>query len=127
MGKIKRDKADELFSYWIRLRDKKCKRCGSKVGFNAKGLPNTHDCSHFKGRGKEGTRFEPLNCDTLCMGCHMYFTSQPDEHYAWQVQTKGQDTVDKIILAANTYKKKDRVAEKLYWRQKILEDHGLKV
>ena len=36
---IKIDKADKVFSQYIRLRDKRCMRCGSAVQFNEKGLP----------------------------------------------------------------------------------------
>jgi len=123
---MRTDPADRLFSIWIRLRDRMCKRCKASGSFNEKGLPITHQNSHFKGRRKESTRFEPLNCDELCGGCHMYFTSQPDEHYLWQVETKGQKVVDQIILLANTYKKKDRKLEAMYWKQRILEDFGIK-
>lgn len=100
------------------------------VTHNAKGVPSAGKglhCSHFKGRGKEATRFEPLNADAMCYGCHRYFTSQPDEHLAWQIQTKGEDTVNKIILLSNTYAKKDRKSEAMYWAQKLKEDFNLKV
>lgn len=123
---MKRDKADDFFSKWIRLRDMQCKRCGSPVKLNDKGLPVSHQASHFKGRRKENTRFMPENVDSLCGGCHMYFTSQPDEHVAWQIKTKGQKTVDRIILASSMYKKKDRELEKMYWKQKLLDDFGIK-
>lgn len=94
-------------------------RCGSPVQLNAKGLPVTHQNSHFQGRRKEGTRFEPLNCDTLCGGCHSYLGSNPAEHYAWQVQRKGQEVVDKLVLQSNLYHKKDRKSEAMYWKQEV--------
>ena len=122
---IKIDKADKVFSQWIRLRDRECRRCHSPVKINEKGLPVSHQASHFKGRRKEATRFEPLNVDTLCGGCHAYFTENPAEHEAWQVMMKGQKTVDKLILLSNTYHKKDRELEKLYWKQKLKEDYGV--
>lgn len=120
---IKIDKADKLFSIWIRLRDRRCRRCSSPVKLNEKGLPVSHQNSHFKGRIKESTRFEPLNCDTLCGGCHGYLGSNPLEHVEFQVKLKGQDMVDKIILLSNTYKKKDRELEAMYWRQQIKQDY----
>ena len=123
--KVTRDKADDLFSKWIRLRDKCCKRCHSSVKINHKGLPVTHQASHFVGRRKESTRYDPLNVDTLCGACHMYFTSHPAEHYLWQVQTKGLATVEALVLAGNTYKKKDRAAEAVYWQTKLREDFGI--
>jgi hypothetical protein len=79
-------------------------------------------CSHFKGRGKESTRFDPLNADALCYGCHRYFGSQPDEHLAWQVQRKGQEVVDAIILRSAGYKKKsERKAEAKFWREQLAQ------
>jgi hypothetical protein len=121
---IKIDKADSLFSLYIRTRDQwTCQRC-----FKIFIPPTTAlQCSHFQGRGREGTRFDPLNCDALCYGCHMYFTANPGEHYEWQVKRKGQDTVDKLILASNTYCKKNRKAEAIYWKQKLLDDFNIKI
>ena len=118
---IKLDKADTAFSQWIRLRDKECRRCHSLVKLNSKGLPITHQASHFQGRGNENTRFDPNNVDTLCSGCHQYFTANPAEHYHWQVKMKGQDLVDEIVLYSHMYKKKDREAEYIYWKSKLKE------
>lgn len=118
-GKVTEDPADKAFSKWIRLRDMKCMRCSSPVRLNTQGMPVSHQASHFQGRRKEGTRFEPLNVDCLCGGCHQYFTANPGEHYMWQVERKGQKTVDLIILQSNTYHKKDRKAEEIYWKQKL--------
>jgi len=122
---VKLDPADVAFSKWIRLRDKECRRCHSSVRFNVKGLPITHQASHFQGRRKEGTRFEPLNVDTMCAGCHSYLGANPAEHYAWQVETKGQKIVDQIVLQSNMYHKKDRASELIYWRAKLKQDFGV--
>lgn len=113
---VKIDKADKLFSLFIRNRDKwQCQRCGGQY----KPPTGALHCSHFQGRGKEPTRFEPLNADALCYGCHQYFTSHPAEHYEWQVKRKGQATVDKLVLMSNGYKKKDRKLEAMYWAQQL--------
>lgn len=117
--KIKRDKADAIFSQYIRLRDKECRRCHSPVMFNNKGMPISHQASHFQGRRKENTRFNELNVDTLCGGCHTYFTANPAEHYEWQVKTKGQKAVDDIVLWSNQHKKKDRELDYLYWKERM--------
>lgn len=122
MPKIRIDKADQRFSQWIRTRDDwTCQRCFRKY------VPPTMalHCSHFFGRGKESTRFEPLNADALCYGCHSYFTSHPVLHLDWQVGRKGQDVVDKLRLASNTYKKKDRKLEALYWKQRLKDDYNI--
>jgi 5-methylcytosine-specific restriction endonuclease McrA len=54
-------KADQIFSKWIRERDKKCFFCPNKGSQN----------SHFWGRGNSSTRYDPENCDGICGGCHM--------------------------------------------------------
>lgn len=122
MGKLKIDIADTLFSMWVRNRDGwTCQRCEKTYKPPTQAL----HCSHFQGRGKESTRFEPTNADALCYGCHQYFTSHPQEHYKWQVERKGQDVIDNLRFQGNTYKKKDRKAEKLIWRQKLKDDFGI--
>lgn len=128
MGKVTIDKADTVFSQYIRLRDRECRRCHSPVQFNAQGLPVSHQASHFMGRGKENTRFNELNVDTLCGGCHLYFTSQPAEHYLWQVEMKGQTMVDSLVLWSHQYLKKDRQLAYLYWQKRLeqLEKEGRK-
>lgn len=78
-------------------------------------------CSHFKGRGKHATRLDERNADALCYGCHQYFTSQPDEHYNWQVRRKGQELVDELTYLSNQTKKLDIKAEAKYWRQRLAE------
>lgn len=116
---VKIDRADRLFSLYIRTRDSwQCQRCGKQY------TPPTNalHCSHFKGRAKEATRFEPLNADAICYGCHVYLGSHPDEHLAWQIQRKGQAVVDKIILQASTYKRKDRKKEAAYWKQRLKDE-----
>lgn len=105
--KIKLRPSDKAFSQYIRLRDKQCLRCYSKVQLNDAGLPVTHQASHFQGRGKENTRFDPENVCTLCTGCHQFFTANPIDHYQWQVNRLGQKTVDAIKLRSNQYKKRD--------------------
>lgn len=119
--RVKIDKADTIFSKYVRLRDKKCMRCQSPVKFNDRGDPITHQASHFQGRGKESTRFDEENVDTMCGGCHMYLTAYPAEHYMWQVKQKGQKTVDAIVLRSNQYMKKDRVMAHLYWNERYKE------
>lgn len=119
---MKIDKADKLFSLYIRTRDNwTCKRCGKSYRPPTQAL----HCSHFVGRARENTRFMLENADALCYGCHRYFTAHPQEHYDWQVAIKGQATVEKIKLASNMYKKKDRNLEAIYWQKKLRNDYGI--
>lgn len=122
---IRLDKADKLCSQWVRLRDRKCMRCNSPVLLNDKGLPISHQTSHFMGRAKEATRFEPLNLTTLCHGCHSYLTAHPIEHVEWMRKRLGSVTVDKLILLSNSYVKKNRELEAKYWAKKLKEDYGI--
>lgn len=116
MGKIKIRPSDKAFSDYIRTRDNwTCQRCGTQYQPPTSAL----HCSHFMGRGKENTRFDPENADALCYGCHMYFTAHPAEHYMWQVKKKGQQTVDLIQYRSNQYKKRQDKLEVLIWKQAL--------
>lgn len=118
-GNITIDPADKAFSQWVRLRDTMCLRCRKPVVLNGSGMPVTLQASHFQGRGKESTRFDPENVCALCAGCHAYFTAYPAEHYLWQVQRLGQDVVDALVLRSNLTVKKDRKSELIYWKQQL--------
>ena len=107
--KIKIDKADTAFSLYIRLRDRKCVRCGSPVKINEAGKPVSHQASHYFGRGRENTRFDPENVDCLCTGCHQIWGSDDRESYReFKLKQLGQEGYNWLILRSNTYKKKDR-------------------
>lgn len=105
--KIKLDKADQEFSRYIRLRDQRCMRCG-RIGEGKDNIVGLQ-ASHYFGRSRESTRFDPENVDTLCFGCHQYWGSTDREGYrnfkVWQLGEKGFDL---LTLRANTYQKKDR-------------------
>lgn len=107
--KIKIDQADKIFSWYIRLRDMKCMRCRSPVELNDKGMPVSHQNSHYFSRGKENTRFEPLNCDTLCMACHMRWGGdERDEYKAFKIRQLGEEGFKQLDVQAHTLCKKDR-------------------
>lgn len=110
---IKIDKADSLFSKWIRTRDKwTCQRCKKKYPENWQGLHN----SHYWGRSHEGTRFEPDNCDALCYFCHMTWEKdERDAYKAFKIKQLGQKRFDSLDLQAHSYHKKDRKMEVIKW------------
>lgn len=111
--KIRLDKADQTFSKYIRKRDGRCCRCGSINGLQA---------SHYFGRGKESTRFDPENVDSLCFGCHQYWGSTNREEYRnFKIKQLGQRGFDLLCLRAETYCKKDRHLSYLY-AKKLLEE-----
>lgn len=118
---IKLDQADIWFSKYVRLSQGECQRCHSKVKLNDNGDPISHQASHFQGRRKEATRYDLENVDTMCSGCHRYFTAFPYEHVQWQIATKGENKVNEIIIRSNTYVKKDRKMQALIWKQAYLD------
>ena len=83
-GKIKRNIADKHFSDCIRkAAEWKCQRCEKDYTDRPQGL----QCSHFIGRGITmhgthgyATRFDPLNCLSLCSACHGYVEAHPVAH-----------------------------------------------
>ena len=116
---MKLDKADKVFSQVIRLRDKECKRCHSLVQFNEKGLPITHQASHYFGRASESTRFEMDNVDTLCGACHRYWGSDERESYRnFKIKQLGENGFKLLTIQSKTYKKKDRAME--YIKAKVI-------
>jgi hypothetical protein len=120
--KIKIDQADQLFSQYVRLRDKHCMRCHSPVEFNEKGLPVSHQASHFFGRSSESVRFEPDNVDCLCWGCHQIWGSNDREAYRdFKLKQLGEKRFNSLKVQANNYKKKDRKLEVIKWRLALPE------
>lgn len=108
-GNIKIDKADQLFSRYIRLRDKFCMRCGSK-GNGKEGI-NGLQASHYYGRRRESTRFDPANVDALCAGCHQEWGSTDREAYrVFKVRQLGLKGFKNLQIRAESYMKKDRKA-----------------
>jgi len=107
--RIRIDKADTVFSQYIRLRDKKCMRCGLLVQFNGAGMPINHQISHYFGRGRENTRYDPENADTLCWGCHQIWGSEEKEEYRnFKIKQLGMNGFKILQMRANTYCRRDR-------------------
>lgn len=116
--KVKRDKADETFSIYIRLRDKKCQRCGSYGRPDSKSRPIIGlQASHFWGRAKESVRYDEKNVCALCGGCHMYLTANPEMHRQFILEKLGKKEYDLLELRAKTFKKKDRELELIIARE----------
>ena len=81
--------ADRHFSLFIRQRDGKCIRCGDTK--EKARLQN----SHFWGRIRKNTRYDPENCDTLCATCH-YRGSSDRGIVAWEEEKQGAYRVFKL-------------------------------
>ena len=117
--KIKIDRADAEFSKYIRLRDGECVRCHRLPSNNVEGEPIVGlQNSHYFGRGKESTRFDPDNCDALCFGCHQYWGSTDREAYReFKVKQLGEKGFKALTLRASLHKKKDRTLELIKWKK----------
>lgn len=129
---MKLDPLDVLVSEFIR------KRAIERVGGCERCLTPKHDVqkengdifpawkqlqnSHYKGRAKKSTRWDEDNCAGLCGGCHRYLTSQPDEHSEWFKQRLGEEAYNNLMIRARTPAKYiDKIALKLYYKQKIAD------
>ncbi len=116
--KIRIDQADKVFSQFIRLRDGECMRCGSRVELNNNGMPITHQNSHYFSRGREGTRFDPQNCDCLCYGCHVRWGGDEREDYKdFKIKQLGLEEFKRLDVKAHTPGKKDRKLSLLLARE----------
>ena len=104
---IKIRTADKLFSQYIRERDKwTCQRCGKVHEKNSRNF----GVSHYWGRKRESTRFEPDNCVSLCnIPCHQSWGhgDEKDAYREYMIRRLGQARFDSLMIQANTYKKRD--------------------
>ncbi len=104
MFKLKRSKADALFSDYVRERAKwSCEYCKAQFDPPTKSL----HCSHFYGRGAKSVRFDPENAAALCFSCHQYLGSHPSEHYKFFMKRLGKEKMDLLELRFHTPQKVD--------------------
>jgi hypothetical protein len=102
--KIKISKYDKQFSDFVRSRAKwSCEKCGK---FYPEGKRMAIHCSHFWGRGRWATRFDPENCAALCYFCHTYLGANPEEHRTWFLNRLGTKRYQALKRRANTPKPK---------------------
>lgn len=98
--KLKRSKADILFSEFIRERDDwTCQRCHIPCHDNRGYL----DCSHFFSRAKKSVRFDADNAVAFCKKCHDYFTGKNyQEHLNFFVKRLGIRKFELLEVRAQT-------------------------
>ena len=116
-GKLKIRKADTLFSRWLRLKHKRCEKCG-RQGEGKDGIDKLQ-CSHFWGRRNESVRYCEKNCDCLCFICHQFFGENPAIYAEWKLKKLGKKEYDKLKLSAQFYCKRDDKANEIYFKQKL--------
>ncbi len=108
--KIKLRRTDTLFSNYIRERDNwTCQRCRTPYDKHSPYARMGLHCSHYWGRGRESTRFEPDNCISLCMACHLLWGhgDQRDQYKDFMVHKLGEQRFKTLMVQANTHKKRD--------------------
>lgn len=101
--KIKRTTTDKNFSQYVRERDDwTCQKCDKKFT-QGKDSRKLH-CAHiWFGRANITTRWEPLNCISLCVGCHIKNDQSPAE--AWELLTKHRSPEEIMWLQQQKDKK----------------------
>lgn len=102
--KIKRTKADDLFSRYIRARDKHCQRCGATGRL---------ECAHIFSRRHWATRHCESNAIALCFFCHAYFTGNPLEFADWCIEKFGRKAMDALSARAHSIAKKSKADEQM--------------
>ena len=120
MFKVKERKTDKLFRQFIRQRDNyTCQRCGTVYPNGGRGL----HCSHYWGRGRENTRFDPEDCITLCWGCHQIWGHGDgrSEYTAHMRKKLGDEGFDLLDVRAHIYKKRDDKLDEIIIKQLLKE------
>lgn len=100
------NRADTVFSSFIRERDGACVRCGRK---------DQLQCSHFWGRGNSATRYDPDNCDALCYACHYgnvrgWEYNKQGEYREFKINQLGEGRYKALeVKAKSTVKRRDAI------------------
>lgn len=122
-SKIKIDKADILFSNYIRQKAGwRCQYCHKLCKINGEWIARLEN-SHYFGRGHRATRFDERNCYALCGACHKrmggYKPSEDGEYDLWVKSKLGLEEYKKLKLCAYSYCPQDKKLELIYVKQLI--------
>ena len=101
-----RNKADRLFSLYIRARDKCCVKCGRTQNLQ---------CAHVFSRSYLKVRFDPRNAVALCAGCHKYLTHHGIEHEDFFRARMGDEAYEELRNDARGIGDKVDYEEVLAW------------
>ncbi len=122
--KMKRDRADILFSNYIRdLHNHTCEVCGrmGKVGGE---IVCRMEASHYIGRAKRSVRFDTENVRCLCSNCHSrmggYKRDEDGEYDIWMQNKLGEKKYRLLVIRGNLPgQKMDKAKELLYVKELI--------
>lgn len=96
---MKRNTTDDLFSKYIRTRDKwTCVKCGT---YYPEGHRQGLHCSHIYSRRHRALRWDERNAVAHCFHCHQWFGGNPIESGEWARKHLGDDIVDELIRIKN--------------------------
>lgn len=105
--KVKKLDPDYWFSLCVRERAGwKCQACGkpyppvTSENTGLPGNPGLH-CSHYIGRANYSLRFDPLNADAHCYGCHAKFEGNPHIFREWKLERLGDNLYEILIEKSN--------------------------
>jgi hypothetical protein len=102
-------RATNLHSLYVRMRDKRCRRCGTTTG--------QLQCAHGISRRYSATRTDENAAVCLCATCHRYIDSHPFEAVQFWSQ---QFTVEGYAeLRQKAYAGSGKVMKADFWRQEI--------
>lgn len=102
------EKADKVFSFWIRTRDNfTCVVCGSK---------ERPQCGHLIKRGKHNTRFDEKNCNCQCSSCNWFHNEYPEAYTMFFLDKYGIEEYRKLMKSAYATPKKHQ-----YTREELNE------
>jgi len=121
---VKKLDPDYWFSLCVRERAGwKCEKCGTDYSptisenTGLPGNPGLH-CSHYIGRANYAVRFDPLNADAHCYGCHAKFEGNPHRFMAWKLSRLKEawydiliEKSDNIMLGKLARQQKQEIAE----------------
>ena len=113
---------DQWFSLCVRERAGwTCQACGKhyEPWISTKGLPANPGlhCSHYVGRANYATRFDPLNVDAHCYGCHAKFEGNPHIFMLWKSEQLGSiydvliEKSNNIMLGKTARREKQEIAK----------------
>lgn len=86
-----KNKADRLFSQYIRQRDGGCVACLSVENLQ---------CAHIFTRSYLNTRFDEDNAVCLCAGCHKFYTHRPIEWSDFIIARIGEEKYQDVRMRA---------------------------
>tara|TARA_Y100000310_G_scaffold23392_1_gene22369 strand:- start:1448 stop:1834 length:387 start_codon:yes stop_codon:yes gene_type:complete len=118
---------DKLFTQLTRFRfNYTCQKCGRKyIESNTASLRNL-GVSHYYGRSREMTRYDPDNVTLLCnLPCHRRWEGEERGDYTeYMIERLGQKSFEDLQVRSRTYKKRDDKTTEAELKAKLRGHNG---